>query len=280
MSMALHMTPSSTHIAGVRVDAQSIHDAVERIQQATMLSERAFLTTFVNPGCISFATQSPSYRSDLLNFDLVLPDGIALAKILNWRGKKAERISFDSTSLAPHVFKTAEQRGKTMIFVGGRPGVASRAAQTVSEEFPDLRILHTFNGFDDLDKAANFAIEKAINIVVCSMGCGAQERFLLRLKTMGWIGCGFTCGGYFDQLSEDIRYYPEWIDRHNLRWAYRLYKEPRRLWRRYLFQYGLFGLLLLKNWAIWPARESNLNPLPSQVSHKAGAVHGMQDSRS
>ena len=69
---------------------------------------------------------------------------------------------------------------------------------------------------------------------------------LLALVEAGWRGCGFTCGGYLDQLGGGMRYYPAWVDRANLRFAYRLLREPRRLWRHYLIDYQGFTLLFAR----------------------------------
>jgi N-acetylglucosaminyldiphosphoundecaprenol N-acetyl-beta-D-mannosaminyltransferase len=273
------MMSLKTQIAGVRADACCIHDVVRGLQQHINSPHKAYLTTFVNPGCVSFAVRNSGYKSDLSKFDLVLPDGFVVAKILSWRGTNADRMSFDSTSLAPYVFKTAQKSAKTVIFVGGQPGVAARAAQTILGTYPDLKILRTFDGFKDLDQATEFAVEQKIDIVICSMGCGAQERFLLRLANAGWIGCGFTCGGYFDQLGRGIQYYPDWIDSHDLRWAYRLYKEPRRLWRRYLIQYSRFLLLVLKHSVIHNLLGRDSEALREVAPQKANARFGMEDRR-
>ena len=78
------------------------------------------------------------------------------------------------------------------------------------------------------------------------MGAPRQERFLLNLRESGWRGAGFTCGGFFDQVSGNGDYYPAWIDRLNLRFLYRLVREPRRLWRRYLVDYQVFLRLYMK----------------------------------
>jgi len=78
------------------------------------------------------------------------------------------------------------------------------------------------------------------------MGSLVQESFLLALMGSGWRGLGFTCGGFLDQLSNGFNYYPKLVNALNLRWAYRLAKDPRRLWRRYLLDYPVFAFGLCK----------------------------------
>ena len=53
-----------------------------------------------------------------------------------------------------------------------------------------------------------------------------QEQFLIKVKRIGYQGIGFTCGGFIHQTSKnEIDYYPAWIDKINLRFIYRMYKE-------------------------------------------------------
>ena len=80
------------------------------------------------------------------------------------------------------------------------------------------------------------------------MGAPRQEQFLINLKNAGWTGIGFTCGGFFDQIVDRVDYYPGWVDKMNLRFLYRLLKEPRRLWRRYLIDYQVFMKRFLKEY--------------------------------
>ena len=41
-------------------------------------------------------------------------------------------------------------------------------------------------------------------------------------------------GAAFDLLSGNLAEAPDWMKRSGLQWLYRLIKEPKRLWRRYL----------------------------------------------
>ena len=66
------------------------------------------------------------------------------------------------------------------------------------------------------------------------MGILMQEKFLLKVKDMRFQGVGFTCGGFIHQTAKnEIDYYPAWADRLNLRFIYRMYKEPHTR-KRYL----------------------------------------------
>lgn len=233
-----------TTTLGIRVDSLALAD-LRRLIETAARSSGPVLFTFANPASVILAERDRAYRDLLEKFDIVLPDGIGLCwAIRRLHGFHAARVSFDTTSLAPLVFEFARQEKMSLALVGGRPGIAARAAEQVLRAFPGLTIAATLDGYGD--HAAKISELNSLNpgIVIAGMGAGAQERFLVRLTQAGWSGLGFTCGGYLDQLVHRFLYYPRWIDAANLRWAYRLVREPHRLGYRYAVEYPYFVAML------------------------------------
>lgn len=229
--------------------ARSGQAAAAALELVASTPKDIVLTTFVNPGVVSIARRSAAFRQSLNEFDYVLPDGVGMCLAVRWlHGLPVERVSFDTTSLAPAVFDWACSRNLRIVLVGGAPGVADTARARISESFPTIQIAGSFDGFGNMETKARMVLELKPDIVICGMGSGRQEAFLLELKSQGWRGWGFTCGGYLDQLSRGMAYYPAWVDASNLRWAYRLAREPGRLWKRYLVDYSHFGLLVCAAW--------------------------------
>lgn len=237
-----------TSTMGLPVDAFSGLDAVMATVEGWIEADRpsadqALLVTFVNPASIAIAERIPTFLAALHHFGLVLPDGIGMAMAASrLSGREVARVSFDSTSLAVPVLGLAAERGAPVALIGGKAGIAGRAAQVIARSFPGIRIVGTWSGYGGIDHTVNEVLKVSPAVVICGMGAPLQEEFLIRLEAAGWRGAGFTCGGYLDQLCEGIRYYPAWVDRTNLRWAYRLAREPRRLWKRYVFDYGRFAV--------------------------------------
>lgn len=169
-------------------------------------------------------------------------DGIALTKLMKLFHKKdVQRLSFDDTSLAPIVFEYAVNNAQKIGLIGGAPGTTTKASQLLTEKYPGIDIVLCKSGFFDDSSSREKVIEEALatDILIIGMGGGYQERFLLDMRKAGWKGTGFTCGGYLDQLidAKGKLYYPYLIDKLNLRWCYRLCKEPRRLFYRYFINY-------------------------------------------
>ena len=207
----------------------------------------AWLVTFANPHSVRLMMDRQDYSSTLAQFDVVLPDGNLLAQSATRQlGRTIERKSFDGNSLAPEVLSFCQRNRLRVALVGGVEGVASAAASLFRKEF-GVEVVFTRSGFfanaEQRNQCFQALREQNVDVVICGMGAPHQDRFLLELKASGWRGLGFTCGGYLDQaLASGVKYYPDWVNRFNLRAPYRLLREPRRLWRRYLIEYQPFLL--------------------------------------
>ena len=78
----------------------------------------------------------------------------------------------------------------------------------------------------EMDAEAKHITQVNPDFLIVGMGALMQERFLLKVRNAGFQGIGFTCGGFIHQTANnEIEYYPLWIDRMNLRFVYRMYKE-------------------------------------------------------
>lgn len=185
--------------------------------------------TFLNPVSYLDALQN----KDLFEqFDGIFADGsLLVAAIRMFYGKKVTRRSFDMTSVAPLLFEYAQNNQKSLYIVASKQEQVEKAVRIFQERYPDIKIIGFRNGYfqdeeEQLDEARKIV---ALNpdFLIVGMGILMQEKFLLKVKDAGYKGIGFTCGGFIHQTAKDeIDYYPEWIDRMNLRFLYRMYKEP------------------------------------------------------
>lgn len=192
-------------------------------------------------------------------------DGFFLVWILKLLGEtNVLRYSFDDTSLAPTVFSIAVKENLSIALIGSAPGVVENAKKYIENSFSGINIKYISHGYLD-KKEYEIALKYSskCDFVICSMGTPAQEIFLNDLRHIGWSGVGFTCGGYLDQLvnAKGKVYYPRWIDKCNLRWLYRIFKEPKRLIYRYFIDYPvgiyLFIYDFIKKDNIFYAKKNN-----------------------
>lgn len=199
------------------------------------------IASFLNPHSYMELRGKTELLSEL---DAIYIDGGALVLALRLLGVRVRRRSFDMSSLAPSVLKEACKARRRVYFIGGQSGVAERAAAVVSRSIGDLDVI-CHHGYLSTPSDTQQIIDKVSStpgaLVIVGMGAVLQEQFLVHLKRSGWRGLAFSCGGFFHQTAStrDGEYYPALINRLGLRWAYRIYDEPRLFWR-YAFVYPLF----------------------------------------
>lgn len=208
----------------------------ETLSIEKLFSIKGCIYTFFNP--VSYLTALDNQKL-FGRFDGIFADGsILVSAIKLMYGKNVTRRSFDMTSLAPQLLEYAEANAKTIYIVASRQEQVEKAIKIFLERYPKIDIAGYRNGYfnseTEQDEEARHIVEVNPDFLIVGMGALMQERFLLKVKETGYKGIGFTCGGFIHQTSKDeIDYYPAWVDKTNLRFVYRMYKEPHTR-KRYL----------------------------------------------
>lgn len=185
--------------------------------------------TFLNP--VSYL-DALRHKELFTSFDGIFADGGLLVKAIKIvYGAIVKRWSFDMTSLAPIVFSYAVRAGKSVAIVATKQEMVEKAVANLEKSFKGLNICYYRNGYfideKEMDEEATKIVSLRPDILIVGMGIIKQELFLLKVRDAGYQGLGFTCGGFIHQTSQDkAEYYPDWVDKHGLRFVYRMYKEP------------------------------------------------------
>jgi len=182
---------------------------------------------------------------------LTVPDGMPLV----WAGRKAGFERMDRVAgpdLLERVMAEAAERGWTQYFYGGADGVAEELRDTFQQRHPALKVVGVAcPPYRPLTEAEDAAMVAQLNearpdIVWVGLGAPKQERWMAehrdRLNASILIGVGAA----FDFHTGRLDRAPLWMQRSGLEWSYRLYKEPKRLWRRYLLGIPRFALAILR----------------------------------
>ena len=150
------------------------------------------------------------------------------------------------TSLAPQLFQYAEENKKTIYIVASKQEETEKAVGIFKARYPDLKFAGYRNGYfsneEEQEKEAAYITQLNPDYLIVGMGALMQEKFLLKVKQAGFNGIGFTCGGFIHQTAKnEIDYYPAWVDRMNLRFIYRMYKEKHTR-KRYMIAAFVFPI--------------------------------------
>ncbi len=204
--------------------------------------------TFLNPVSYSIAQK---HLPLFMQFDGIFADGNLLVRAIKLLyGIKVHRRSFDMTSMGAYLFSYASETKKSIYIVSSEQIQIETAITKIKDRFPDIVISGYRNGFfaDEIeeDEAIRIIIEQQPDYLIVGMGVIKQEMFLLKTKEAGFQGIGFTCGGFIHQIAENsLDYYPDWVDDMNVRFLYRIVKEPHTR-KRYLKALFLFPYYMIK----------------------------------
>ena len=185
--------------------------------------------TYLNPVSYLTALDNKELFSQL---DGIFADGGLLVKAIKMvYGKQVTRRSFDMTSMAPELFAYVAKHGKTIYIVASKQEQVEKAVEIFHERYPKVKFAGYRNGYfaseSEMDVEAKYIAKLNPDFLIVGMGALMQEKFLLKVKNASYQGVGFTCGGFIHQTSKnEIDYYPAWVDKTNLRFVYRMWKEP------------------------------------------------------
>lgn len=207
-----------------------------------IFENRGKVYSFLNP--VSYLTALDN-KELFSKMDGLFADGSLLVKAIKMvYGKEVTRRSFDMTSIAPELFEYASRNGCSVYIVASKQEQVEKAVKIFKERYPNLEIAGYRNGYfsseAEMDNEAKRIAGLNPYFLIVGMGALMQEKFLIKVKEAGYKGIGFTCGGFIHQTSKDeIDYYPAWVDKTNLRFLYRMWKEPHTR-KRYLMAGLLF----------------------------------------
>lgn len=154
--------------------------------------------------------------------------------------KKIERVSFDFTSIADIVFKNIIKNKKKIAIVGGQDLEVEAFLCYLNKKYSGLNVIYFSSGyFEDANSVFNSIVESDADYCLVGLGTPKQEIFGIELIGNGFNGVVYTCGGFITQTSfKNGDYYPFWINKLNLRFAYRFFNE-RHTRKRYVVNYPI-----------------------------------------
>ncbi len=224
-----------------RIDNLTMEETLSQIEHLVDARTGGYVVT-PNVDHIVQLEKNEKLREAYQKAALVLTDGqplIWISKLLKCPIK--EKIS--GSDLFPHLCERSAQKGWRVYLLGAAPGVARKAAENLRGRYPGLQIVGTSSpayGFekDEQQKQKIWSdIRRARpDILIMAFGTPKQELFLLESRKELEGILAFGLGASLDFMAGTAKRAPLWMQRCGLEWLYRLLREPRRLYRRYLIQ--------------------------------------------
>jgi N-acetylglucosaminyldiphosphoundecaprenol N-acetyl-beta-D-mannosaminyltransferase len=223
----------------LRVDALTAEDALHALEE--LLRDGAGGAVFTpNVDHVVLADENPRMREAYARASISLADGMPLLWAARLLGRPLpEKVS--GSDFVPVLLERAAQRGWRVYFLGGAPGVAALARDKLRESLPQLEVVGVDAPMINVDDPAERRAEIVARIratkpdlVFVALGAPKQEIWIDQARADLRPAVLLGVGASLDFVAGTIPRAPRWISQVGLEWAFRLSREPKRLWRRYL----------------------------------------------
>jgi N-acetylglucosaminyldiphosphoundecaprenol N-acetyl-beta-D-mannosaminyltransferase len=241
---------ASFNVLGVRVDAVQIPDVVSRMEEWIEQCDTCRYIAVTDTHSLMQAQHAASFKKILENADLVVPDGFPLVWLGRRKGFPLRRRVY-GPELMERFCEETSTKGYRHFFYGGAPGVVEDLSVRLAARFSGLQAVgahcppyRTLTQAED-EEEVSLINRACADVVWVGLGAPKQERWMAehqgRLRAPLLIGVGAA----FDFHTGRIAQAPPWMRDHGLEWFFRLSREPRRLWQRYLIYGTQFVVLVL-----------------------------------
>lgn len=223
-------------------------DILENRAALNALPEGKLLINTINAHSYNTALKDKLFQRALINGDVLIPDGVSIVKACKWLNAKSqpeERIA--GWDLFAFEMDKLNKKGGKCFFMGSSEKVLSLIRKRASVDYPNI-VVETYSPpyKPEFSEEDNKAIVEAINkadpdLLWIGMTAPKQEKWTYAHWNELNIHCHVgTIGAVFDFFAGTVERAPIWWQEHGLEWAYRLIKEPKRMWRRYIIGNSLF----------------------------------------
>ena len=236
--------PRKHDLFGVGVAASSYDEIADVVSRSALARVPAIISLHAVHAIVE-SIIDPKLMEKVNRFDSVLPDGQPVRWALNnlYRVGLKERVY--GPELMLRLCSRAAQGGIPIYLYGSTQEVIDLLQERLLAQFPGLEIAGAESPpFRQLTPEEDAEMVRRINgsgagILFIGLGCPKQDHFAAdhadRIEAVQvCVGAAFEFHAGTKSMA------PAWMQRNGLEWVYRLTREPRRLWKRYLYTNSVF----------------------------------------
>lgn len=225
-------------------------DIVESKNALLEIPEGKVLINTINAHSFNVAQKDDLFAEALMKGDFLIPDGASIVKACGWlkaKSRPSERIAgWDLFEFEMKRLNSKDEK-KRVMFMGSSEMVLEKIKERAAFDYPNLEVVtysppYKTEFSEDDDALITGAINRANpGLLWIGMTAPKQEKWAYQHWNELNIHCHVgTIGAVFDFYAGTAKRAPKWMQNHSLEWFYRLIKEPKRMWRRYLIGNCLF----------------------------------------
>ena len=233
-------------VLGVKVDAVQIPDTISILENWIAERDGCHYVAVTGMHGVSESVSDPNFRAALDAASLVVCDGMPLVWLGRLHGHALRRRVY-GPELMETFCKTTGGKYRHF-FYGGAEGVPEHLANVMREKYgiqvvgaysPPFRAL---TPEEDREVCAMIEAARA-DVLWIGLSTPKQERWMYEHRDKITVPAVLGVGAAFDLNTGRLNQAPRWMRENGLEWLFRLWTEPKRLWRRYLVN----GLMFVWN---------------------------------
>lgn len=231
--------------------------------------EKQLITT-LNAHSFNTVKNDPVFYQALQGSNILLPDGISVVMGARWlQGKRINKIAGDD--LFSYEMQRVHAKSGTCFFLGSSESTLSLIKERALKEYPGIKV-YTYSPpykteFSEEESLNMIEAVNSVNPDVLFVGMTAPKQEKWAFEYFNQINACHVCciGAVFDFYAGTVQRAPDWMISLGLEWFYRLIKEPKRMWRRYLIGNTLFVAEMLREKFYHLNQSPHLNVFPTDT---------------
>ena len=216
---------------------------------ADVITRHSHLTIgVVNAAKLVNMRRDPVLFDAVTSSDLILADGASVVMAGALLGQRLpERIP--GIDLFEKLLEAGNHHGWSVYILGAKPSIIEKAARTIGERYPRLRLVGYRDGYfadDEAEQVVRAIREAKPDMLFIGISSPKKEFFLRQWGRALDVPICHGVGGSFDVMAGLVNRAPIVWQKLGLEWLFRIVQEPRRMWKRYLVTNTVFLTYLVK----------------------------------
>ncbi|MGG4000399.1 WecB/TagA/CpsF family glycosyltransferase [Anoxybacillus kestanbolensis] len=242
---------NTTTICGIRFHCITMEETLNFIEDKANCTDGKYHIHTANVDHLVLIQKDKHFKDIINNSDLVTCDGMPIVWVSKlYKNSIPERVT--GADITERILLESDIRGLRVFLLGAKPGVAARAAEKIRKRNPQAKIVGYYSPTNEelSNELKNQEIIKKINnsnanVLLVAFGSPKQEKWINKYRQNLFPNVTIGVGAAFDFIAEEIKRAPKFIREMGFEWLYRLLKEPRRLWKRYILNDSKFVIYVL-----------------------------------
>lgn len=220
---------------GVTIHPLTMVETVERVEEDFIIPKKPLHLMGVNADKINQCFEDPNMLEIVNNCGIVNADGASVVLAGRYLGIDIpERVA--GIDLMQELLRLAEEKAYPVYFLGAKEEILQAMITNFATDYPNLIISGSRNGYFNDDQVSEIIQDLDVAkpaIVFVGITSPRKEYLIEQFLEAGINSVFMGVGGSFDVLSGAIDRAPLWMQKAHLEWLFRVYKEPKRLFKRY-----------------------------------------------